>query len=135
MPIFSKLIGPKTVPGESSDVYARGRMDFESNSVVAKIPNFVDLGLSPANTTDKLKSVIGPTTIIEGLKGGSDWIDFRHDCEEVTVGRVSKAKAFRDYIKNNEFETMKCFEWENISVTRPTSENIFVTQPTLEIFL
>ena len=81
---------------------------------------------------DKLKSVIGPTTIVEGLTDGSDWILYRHGFEEVTVGRVSEATFFSDYIKNDKFETMKVFERENISVTRPTLENISVTQPTLE---
>ena len=67
-PIFSKAIGPKTVPKESTDVYACKRIEFASNSVVAEIPNFMDFRLSPANTTDKLKSVIGPNTRVERLK-------------------------------------------------------------------
>ena len=81
-PIFRKIIGPKTVSGESADVYARKRMDFASNYFVAEIPNYKDLGLSPANTTDKLKSVIGPTTRVEGLTNRSDWLVSRHGCEE-----------------------------------------------------
>ena len=86
----------------------------------------------PANTTDKLKSVIVPTTRVEGLTDISDWFVSRHGYEEVTVGIVSKAKAFSGYIKNNEVESMKVFERENISVTQPTLENIYVTRPTLE---
>ena len=105
--IFSKLIGPKTVSGEIDDVYARKRMDFASNSVVAESPNLLDVGMSPANTTDKLKSVIGPATRGEGLTDISGWLTSRHGCEEVTVGRVSEAKAYSDYIKNSEFETTK----------------------------
>ena len=58
--IFSKVIGPKTVSGESADVYAHERMEFTSNSLVDKSPNFLDLGLSPANTTDNIKSIVGP---------------------------------------------------------------------------
>ena len=119
-PIFSKVIGPKIVPNESADFYARKRMNFGSNSVVAKIPKFMDFRLSPANTTDRLKSVIIPTTRFEKLTNGSNWIAYRHDIEEVTVEIVSKAKAYDDYIFENEFETMKVFERENISVTRPT---------------
>ena len=57
-PIFSNVIDPKTFPKESADVYARKRMDFASNSVVAESPNFLDLGLLPANIADKLKSII-----------------------------------------------------------------------------
>ena len=71
-PIFIKVIGPKTVPDESADVYVRKRMDFWSNSVVAESPNFMDFRLSPANTTDKLKSVIGPTTRVKILTNGSN---------------------------------------------------------------
>ena len=116
-------------------------MDFSSNSVVAKSPNFLDLGLSPANTTDKLKSVIGPATRVEVLMDISDWLVSWHGFEEVTVGRVGEAKLFSDYIENNEFETMKVFERENISVTRPTQnisltlENISMTQTTQNIQL
>ena len=90
----------------------RGRVDFESSSVVSESPNVMDLGMSPSNTTDKLNSVIAPTTRVEGFTHGSNWIASRYDCEEVTVGRVSEAKVFSKYIKNNEFETMKVFERE-----------------------
>ena len=73
-------------------------MDFASNSVVAESPNFMDFRLLPDNTTDKLKSVIGPTTRVEGLTNGYEWLASRHNIEEVTVERVSEAKAFSDYI-------------------------------------
>ena len=88
-PIFSKVIGPKIVPNESADVYARKRMDFGSNSVVAESLNFMDFRLLPANTTDKLKSIIGRTTRVEMTTNGSNWIASRHDIEEVTLKRVS----------------------------------------------
>ena len=102
-------------------------MDFASNSVIVKTPNFMDLGLSPANTTDKLKSVFVPATRVEGFMDNSYWLASRHGCEEVTVGRVIEVKAFSDYIKNSEFETTKVFERENNYVTRP-SENIPLTR-------
>ena len=56
----------------------------------------------------------------------SNWLASRHSCEEVTVGRVSEAKVFSDYIKNSDLETTKVFERENNSVTRLT-ENIPLT--------
>ena len=68
MSTFSKVIGLKTVRIERVDVYTRKRKDFASNSVIGKSPNLMDLGLSPAHTTDKIKSVISPTTRVEGLK-------------------------------------------------------------------
>ena len=81
MPIFSKIIGTKIVPGESADVYGRKRTDFASNYVVSESPNFMDLGMSPANTTDKPKSVIGSTTRVEGFMDISNWIASSHGCE------------------------------------------------------
>ena len=71
MPIFRKVIGSKTVPDESADVYVHKRMYFGINSVLSESPNFMDFGLSPANTPDKLESVIIPTTIVVMLKNGS----------------------------------------------------------------
>ena len=41
-----------------------------------------------------------------------------HGIAEVTVDRVSEAKAYSDYIKNSEVETMNVFEQENKSGTR-----------------
>ena len=72
MSIIIKVITPQTVSGVSTNVYARKMMDFVSNSVVAEIPKLLDLGLSPANTADKLNSVIGRTTRVEELKDISD---------------------------------------------------------------
>ena len=79
--IFRKLIGLETVPGESADVYVHKRMDFASSSVIYKSPNFIDLGLSHANTTDKLKSVFAPTIRVEGLTDISDWLVSRYGIE------------------------------------------------------
>ena len=78
----------------------------------------MDLGLLPAHTTDKLKSVIGPATISGGLTDHSDWLVSRNRIAEVTEGRVSEVRAYRDYIKNSEFETRNVFERENIQMTR-----------------
>ena len=98
MLILSNAIGTKTVPEEIDDVYAIKRMDFASNSVVAESPNLMDFRLLPSNTTDKLKSVISCNTRVEGLRNVSDCLAYSHVIEEVTVERVSKAKAFSDYI-------------------------------------
>ena len=97
-PIFSKVICCKTFPDKRSDVCARKRMDLMSISVLSESPSFMNFGLTPANTPDKLKSVIVPTTRVERLTNGSDWILTKHNIEEVTVERVGEAKAYRDYI-------------------------------------
>ena len=118
---FRKVIVLETVPGEVADVNACERMNFTSNSVLGESPKFMDLGLSPANTADKLNSVLSSATRAEGLTENSEWIASRHGCKEFTLGIVSKAKAYSDYIKNSEFETMNVFERENSSETRINS--------------
>ena len=57
-----KIIGSKVVTKKSADVYVRGQMNFGSDTVFSKNPNFINFGMSPINTTDKLRSVIFPTT-------------------------------------------------------------------------
>ena len=59
-PISSKLIGPKKVSGEIADVYAHENMHCASNSIVSESQDFMDLGLSPANTTDTLSPSSSP---------------------------------------------------------------------------
>ena len=115
---FSHVVGVKAVPGEVTDVNASEMMNFANNPVFGKNPKFVDLGLSPAHTADKLKSVIGPATRVRRLTDNSDGLTSRHRIAKVTADRVSEAKAYSDYIKNSEFETMKVLEFENNSGTR-----------------
>ena len=58
----------------------------------------------------------------------SNGLTSRHHIAKVTADRVSEAKAYSDYIKNSEFETMKVFEFENNSgnelnkMTRPDQD-------------
>ena len=52
----SGISGVETVSTEVADVNLRERMNFASNSVFGETPKFVDLGLLPAHTADKLKS-------------------------------------------------------------------------------
>ena len=88
------------------------RMNFASSSVLGKIPMFVDLGLPPAHTTDKFKSVICPATISGGLTDHSNWLLSRHRIAENREVIVSEVQAYNDYIKNSELETRNVFERE-----------------------
>ena len=76
------------------------------------------MGLLTAHTADKLKYVIDPSTRAGGLTDNTDGLTSMHGIAEVTADRVSEAKAYSDYIKNSEFETMKVFEFKNNSGTR-----------------
>ena len=73
-------------------------MDFGSNSVVSESPNFMDFGLSPSNTPDKLKSVIVPTTRVGRLTNVSNWPRPRHDIKEDKAEKVSETKSYSKYI-------------------------------------
>ena len=84
-------------------------MNFASNPVLSKTPKFVDLRLSAVNIADKLNSVFSPVTRAEGLKDHSYWLASRHRIAEVTADRVRESKAYRNYIKNSEFETRNVF--------------------------
>ena len=98
-------------------------MDFGRNFVVTKSPKFMDFGLSPANTPDKTKYVIVPTTRYGELTNGSDWLWPRNDIEEVIADRVSGTKEKTDNILKSDLETMRkiqYFERDNISTSRPT---------------
>ena len=86
------------------------------------------MGLSPSHTADKLKYIFAPATRAGGLTDNSDRLTSRHCIAEVTVGRVSEAKAYSDYIKNSEFETINVFERENNSGTR-LNQNIQMSLP------
>ena len=93
-------------------------MNFASNPDLGESPKFVDLRLSTAHTTDKLKSIIDPVTIVGGLTDNSDRLPSSHSISKVAAGRVSETKEYSDYIKKSEFETMKVFEFENNSGTQ-----------------
>ena len=93
-------------------------MNFANNSVLGKTPKFVDLGLSPTHTVDKLNFSSAPATRSGGLTDKSNWITSRHRIAEVTEGRLSKVQAYSDYIKKSEFETRNVFERKNIQMTR-----------------
>ena len=95
---FSHVVGVKAVPVEVADVNMSKRINFSSNTILREIPKFVDLRLSTAHTTDKLKSIIDPVTIVGGLTDNSDGIVSMHRIAKVTAGRASEAKAYSDYI-------------------------------------
>ena len=98
-------------------------MNFTSNPVLGETPMFVDLWLSTVSTADKLNSVFAPVTRAEGLTDHSEWIVSMHRIAEFTAYRASEEKAYSDYIKNSEFETINVFERENNSVFRLTENN------------
>ena len=117
MSYFSSASGAETVSAEVADVNPCERVNFPSNAVFGENPKFMDLGLSTAHTANKLKSGIGPTTRVQVLTDNNDGLTSSHGILKVAADRVSEAKAYSDYIKNSEFETIKVFEIRNDSGT------------------
>ena len=126
---FRGVSGAETVSAEVADVNPCERVKFASNAVFGKNPKFVDVGISPAHTADKLKSVIGPATRVRGLTDNSNLLVSSHGIAKVAANRVSEAKAYSDYIKISEFETMNVFEIRNNSGTQLNQ----MTQPDHDI--
>ena len=91
----------KTVSTEVADVNPCKRVNFASNSIFGKNLIFLDLGLLPAHTADKLKSIFVPATRVGGLTDNSDGLTSSHGISKVAAVRVSEAKMYRDYIKNS----------------------------------
>ena len=100
-PLFVKptQIGNQEIFSQSNSSTARGGRNAE--------PIDASMGLLTAHTADKLKSVIGPVTRVQGLMDNSDRITSSHGISKVGADRVSETKAYRYYIENSEFETMK----------------------------
>ena len=89
MSYFSGVIGLEAISGEVFNVNARERMNFASNPILGETPKFVDLGLSPAHTADKLNYVFAPATITVGCTDNSYCIASSNCIAEFTEGRVS----------------------------------------------
>ena len=96
MSYFSEVIGLEAVPRNVADVNASKKMNFTSNFVLHKTPKFVDLGLLPANTADKINSVFTSAIRAEGLTESSNWPMSRHGIVEVAEGIMSEVKAYID---------------------------------------
>ena len=108
----------ETVSAEVADVNPCDRVNFAINSVFGESPNLMDLGLSPTHTADKLKSISVPATRAEVLTYNSDGLTYSHGSAKVTADRASEEKAYSNYIKSSDFETMNVFERENSSGTQ-----------------
>ena len=86
------------VSREVTDINVCKRMNFASNSVLSETPKFMELGISPTHTADKLNSVFSPATRDGGLTDNSYWLASRYRIAEVTEERVSKVQSYSNYI-------------------------------------
>ena len=107
MPIWSKVISIKTFTNESAEVYARSQMKLGSDTVLSKIPNFMDLGLLSVNTTNELGCVVISTIISRRPTDGAYWLPPGHYINEAAVDRVIGTKAKNHLNFKSEFETRR----------------------------
>ena len=68
MPIFSKLIRQEISHNYSNNIYLRCTVEFMSNFVGTKAPDFMYLGLPAVNASDKLRSFSTPLPDLEGQR-------------------------------------------------------------------
>ena len=78
----------ETVSAEGADVNPCKRVNFVSNSVFGETPRFVDLGLLPYHTADKLKSIFARATTAGWLTDNFDRLTSRHCI--VTVFKIDR---------------------------------------------
>ena len=87
------------------------------DAIVTKVPKFINLGILAVHTTDKLRSISIPTTIIVSLTNGYNWIPPGNIIGEITAARISKTRSEQNYSSKTDFETRRenqYFEWQNI---------------------
>ena len=129
MPSWSKVTSSKTFTKDIAKVYTRSPMNFGSDTILSKSPNFMHFGLPYVNTTDELRYFFIPITRSVSPTDGSNWLLSSHDISEATADRVSGTKAKNQYNFKIEFETRRekmedqDFGRKNNCMSRPTLDS------------
>ena len=121
-PTFSKVIRQELSDDSSANIYSRCCLKFTCDAVVTESPNFMNLGLLPVHTSDEIKSLSIPATIIGRSTDGSNWFLPGHLIGEVIAARMIRTRPEQKYSSKNDFETRRenqYFERQNISMSRP----------------
>ena len=95
--IFSRVIGREPSHGSSTGIYSRCRMDFTSNVVRTKGPNFVHLELLDVKESDELNPFGTPATRVSRPTDESHWSDPGHIFGEVTEVGMSGTRSEQNY--------------------------------------
>ena len=104
---FSNLISCKLSNGSRAYIYSLCRMNLTHDAVLTKSPNFVNLGLSSVHTSDELRSVFVPTTIIGNPTDGYNWLPPGYIVGKVTADRMIRTMSEKNYTAKNYYETRK----------------------------
>ena len=107
VPIFSKVIGCKFTNKSSANVNSHCWTNIRTDAYLTKNPNFVNLGLVSIHTSEKLGSVLIPTTIIITQTGYPNWIPDSHSIVEVAADRVIRIGSEQNYNDKTDFKTWR----------------------------
>ena len=97
-------------------------MNLTYDTLLAKIPHFMNLGLSSVYTPDELDSVFIPSTIIRRPTDGSNWLPPGYIIFKVTSDRKSRTRSEQNYSAKTDFETRsenQYFGRQNNSMSQP----------------
>ena len=102
-PTFSKIIGQELSNNSSSDIYSGCQVNFTRDTIVTKILNFMNLGLSDDHTSDELGSFIIPATIIGRPTYGYNCLLPGHLIGKVAAARISGTRSKQNYNSKTDF--------------------------------
>ena len=118
--IFSKVIGCELSHGSSADFYLRYQMNFESNAVQTKAPQFMELGIPAVNTSNDFGIQVTPDTRTRSPMDGSHWSASDHIFGEATAVRISAARSEQKYSYKTDFQIWRGNQYfgnQNISMS------------------
>ena len=102
--IFSKLIGCELSHSSSANLYLICQMDFFSNTVRTKGPNFVDLGIPAVNESDEVNIFGTPATIIRRPMDGFRWYAPDHIFGKASAAGMSATRSEQDNTYKTDFQ-------------------------------
>ena len=135
-PTLSKVIGHKFTNKSSADINSLCWTKLTRDTVLSKIPYFVNLGISSVHTADELGPVFILTTRIRTPTNGSNWLPPGHSIGEITAERVIRTGSDKDYNAKTDFENRRgnqYFGHQNNSMSRPPLDSIRLGMNTTNI--
>ena len=98
-------------------------MNFGSDTVLSKSPDFMNFGILSVNITYELESIFVTTYRVGRPKNGSNWLLPGHDISDNTSDGVRETKAKNHYSLKSDFERrrkIQDFGRQNNPMSRPT---------------
>ena len=102
--VFRKVFGCRLSHGSSNDLYLRFWMNFSSNFVQTKAPQFVGLEIPDINTSNEFDILGTPTIRIRRPTDRSHWYALDTVFDRETAIRMSAARSYQDYSYKTYFD-------------------------------